>query len=174
MSSGTEDGSSKEVFAIHSAIALISCSVGVMLVVVAVILAKASITRMKLRKRKKKSQIHMTVTNIRALVNFLELTGTQVDSSKANDFEELLRITREKKRKKKGDLPALELKDSSHCRSQDVSVHSVNRKNEDAKIVRSKMAKRNRVAVDECDQPKNDRPYASKFRDEAIQSSYSD
>ena len=144
-----------------------------MLVVVAFILAKASITKMKLKKRKKKSQIHMKMTKNRALANFLESNGTPVDSSIANDFEKLLRISRENK-KKKGDLPALEMKSSSHCKSQDISVHSVNRKSEDIKIVRSKMMKRNRVAADDCDQLKNDRPYSSTIGGKAIQSSYSD
>ena len=94
-------GSSKDLFSLNSAIALISCSVGVMLLVVTCILTKASCEKMKHRKGRQNCKRHLKMIKNKTLIDFLESTEKKVDNSIASDSDKLYRIVRESKTSRK-------------------------------------------------------------------------
>lgn len=116
-------GATKDTFAINSAIALISCSFGVMLIAITCILTKALYEKMKHKRRKKKSQKDLTMIKNKTMVNFLESRGIKVDDSIANDFESLLRIVGES-RKKKNKYSTLKVGRSQYFKNLRLSAQS--------------------------------------------------
>ena len=94
-SSGDDD------LAVNSAVALISCSAGVMLIVLTCILVKASCEKVKSKKGRHSSGEHMKRIKKKTLVEFLESGEKKVDTSTANDCEKLQRMVRESKASRK-------------------------------------------------------------------------
>ena len=110
-------------FAMKSAIALISCSVTVMLIAISCILAKALYEKMKHRARKKRSQKHMAMIKSRTLINFLESGGKKVDNAITRNSESLLRII-ELNRKDKGNLTPVSVGRSQYYKNLRLSAQS--------------------------------------------------
>ena len=132
-------GATKDTFAINSAIALISCTFGVMLIAITCILTKALHEKMKHNRRKKKSQKDMTMIKNKTMVNFLESRGVKVDDSIASDFESLLRIVRESRRKK-NKYSALKVGRSQYFKNLRLSAQSSGSRGGSAKSVGKKSA----------------------------------